>query len=140
MDLISILIGFLIVGVCTIPFVIMRRNQTSRQKRIIRELSEYAQNEGYNLTTREICADFILGADEQKKYVIFQKHELDPKETQTINLEEIKMCKVVNSYKNGAQGSDKKIDKIDLQFLSKNNKPDMTWTIYKAEDSLQLSG
>jgi hypothetical protein len=140
MDLISILIGFLILGVCTVPFVMMRKNQTNRHKRVIREVSEFAKTEGYNLTIHEVCADFILGADEQKKYLIFQKHELEPKVTQSLNLSDIKMCKVVNSYKNGAQGSNKKIDKIDLQFISNNNKPDTTWSIYKAEESLQLSG
>jgi len=141
MDLGTSIIGALIIAICIAPFFLMNRKKKNEEKKSKQLLVNFANNYNAKITQYEICGNYIIGIDEDKKYIFFIKNQDFKTIEQFVDLAEIKNCKVINTsitFTNN-KSNYHKIDKLEL--ILKNNKPSESNTVlefFNADFSIQL--
>ncbi len=143
MDSGSILIGAILIILCVVPFVIMHYNSKKKQNKKKQLLNTIAIQQNCKITQHELCANFIIGLDENKKCVFFFKQEKENEISQFINLIEIKTCyaeKTTRTVKNKEQ-SYVITERINLCFIPINNSLKETkLELYNDEKNNHLRG
>jgi len=143
MDTGSAIIGAVILAICIAPFVIIYYNRVRKEKKVLQSLGEVAKQHNCSINQHEFCGDFVIGIDENRKWVFFHKQKEGEAITQHIDLSKIGSCKVGKRYltaKNGHAGTGI-LEQVDLNFISNNhNKGEMRFELYNDEVNIQLSG
>lgn len=119
MDSGSAIIAALLLGICIMPFVVMRINRFKREKRMLAALTTSAKERHCQITQFETCGDFIIGVDNAKGVVLFYKKLKDGEVQQVIDLTEIQRCEVINSTRSVADNNGylQVVDKLNLSFI-----------------------
>ncbi len=144
MDLGTILITLVFIAIVTVPFVLTGYSKKRKKDSLFRRLTEMAENEECTITQHEFCADFIIGLDRMADRLFFYKKSENLEIAKSINLQEFKSCRLINS--NRTLGEKKSsynvIDKLQLCFYPHDkNKSEVSVEVYNDEyDSLTLSG
>jgi hypothetical protein len=143
MDLGSTIIGVVIIIICALPFIMINRSRKKREKQFLQSLSKIAAYNNCKIDQHEIFGYFSIGIDETKKNVFFSRQTKDKMEEQSIDLNEIQNCKVINTsrtFKNN-NGNQRVIDKLELSFIpTAKNTSEITLEFFNADESLQYSG
>ena len=143
MDPASIIIGIVIVCLCTIPFVYTAVKQKQDENRMILTLAEMAKKENCKITSCKLFGNSVIAIDEPGKFIFFYKKDNDyDSETRTVvNLNDIQKCRLVNI--NRSVGEKKKnvvVDKVELNFLPKDkSKSDISIVFFNSNESMQLN-
>ncbi|MCC6754323.1 MAG: hypothetical protein IT266_10120 [Saprospiraceae bacterium] len=145
MDLGTTITGIIILLICIIPFVIMYLNNQKREKKLLQELSTFAERNNCKISQHELWNNnSLIGIDETANMIFFIKKLKGNEIMQQINLTEIQKCRVINSGRtvSNKNGSHKVVDKLDLAFtFHDKNKEEIIVEFYNADyDSLTLSG
>ena len=140
MDVGTLLVGLISVGVFALPFVLTIRGRKKKKNRLVKSLNVLATGQNTTLGQKEFCGNYAIGMDRENNFVFFQKtikKELQP--PQLVDLSQIKACKTLNQAIN-AKG-DRTIEKLGLQFQPiKNDRPETYLEFYHHEQSYQLQG
>lgn len=140
MDLGTLLVGLISIGVFALPFVLTIRGRRKKKNRLIKSLHTLAAGQNTTLGEKEFCGNYVIAMDRDRDFVFFQKtlnkEMLTP---QMVDLNQIKACRPLN------QGSNVKgeriIERLGLQFQPiKNDLPETVLEFYQHEQSFQLSG
>lgn len=118
MDSGTIIIAILFILVCSIPFVIMGRNNKKREKQFLRTLSEMADKNNCKLSNHDFLAHAAIGTDFDAKMIFFIKKVNNIETHQVVTLAEIQSCKLINATRTGSNedGLFKIIDKLELML------------------------
>tara|TARA_R110000868_G_scaffold243515_1_gene499525 strand:- start:621 stop:1112 length:492 start_codon:yes stop_codon:yes gene_type:complete len=117
MDQGSTIIGLIILALCIIPFIIIRRNKIKRERLMLKSLTDLANLHNCKINEHELCGDYAIGIDKLKNYLFFYKKMKDKETTQFINLESINSCKILNSSRT-IKNKQEKYHVIDRLSLS----------------------
>jgi len=143
-DLGTIIIGFIALMICTLPFIIMRRNRKKREKALLESLSEIASHNNCQIDQHEVFSNSIIGLDEKRDCVFFYSKSEDSEVKEFIDLSDIQRCSVINTNRTlKSAGGDQTtiIDKLELSFIpSKNSKSEIQLTFFDAALDPQLAG
>ncbi|NUM50744.1 MAG: hypothetical protein HUU48_06470 [Flavobacteriales bacterium] len=137
MDTGIIIVGIILIVLSILPFVLAQRNRRKRERKLFQSLSNIATKQNCKITQYECSDDYIIGIDETSNFLLFFKQIKDTEFSQFLNLSEIQSCKTINISR--TNGSIKKIDRLELHFLSKTKKnPDTILELYSSDNRMQL--
>ncbi len=137
MDIGITITGAIFIAICTLPFVLMARNNRKKEKLHFQSLSNIAAKQNCKITAYECCEEYIIGLDETSNFLFFFKQNKENETSQHINLSEIKNCKTINTSR--SNGNQKIIDKLELSFsFHSNNTSDIILELYNSKNRMQL--
>jgi len=140
--------GTAIVGVVSllifiVPLALINYNRKKKETQMLQSLNTWASQQKCGITHHELCGDFALGIDQNKKVVFFIKQKKDETIQQLINLESIHSCQAaIKSQSHKHEGGNyTTTERIDLCFVSKEkNKSETNLELYNRQTNSQLSG
>lgn len=138
----STLIGILSVLICIGPFLGIYVSRVRKQNKILRSLQESMLYLSSHIGQHEFCGDFLLGMDENKKYILFYKTILNSDPIiKIVDLSTIFSCKVLKETKTvkTTRESMKYIEQIELLLLS-SDKKETRLALFSEEKNTQLNG
>ena len=140
MDIGTLLVGLISVGVFALPFILTIRARRKKKKGLVRSLNALAAEQQTTLGEKEFCGNYVIGMDRDGNFVLFQKLlNKEPQPPQMVDLRGIKACKALNQASNGK--GDRVIERLGLQFTQKDKEqPEVFMEFYNHEQSYQLSG
>jgi hypothetical protein len=126
MDLSTIIIGVILMGLFIMPFTLTGRSRKKREKLILQSLTNTANKNNCQISQHEICGDYGIGIDENKNVVVFFKQLKEKAIEEYIELNKIENCLVNKITKTVPthEGNQTVIDKLELGFIpiNKNHK------------------
>lgn len=140
MDLGIALIGIFCLAVCIIPFVVTSKNRKKEEKKIIVALHNLAKKNNSNINQSEICGNYAIGIDENKRILFFVLKNETKLTEQFIDLAKIKKCEQINQSRENPNKT-KTIEKLYLKLISiDKNKPAIVLDFYDEEINYQFNG
>jgi hypothetical protein len=140
-DLGTAIIGFISIAICLIPFLAMSFKRKKKEKMILDALNQNTINQIFTIQKKEICNNFAIGLDLQKKYVFFIKFNKDNTLNLHVDLTQVKQIEV--DKKTRAYTSDMQtnhiIEQINLIFSMKTGEK-IQFPLYEDKTDLQLNG
>ncbi len=143
MDWGSIIIGFISISLCILPFVLIYYSRINKENKLLQILKEMAQNSNCKIGQREFCGDFVIAADDNKKFVFFLKQKKGELISQIVNLSEVQSCQSVKTTRQAKSinGNLNKVTRIELSFKPKNkNLADNNFELFDEETNIQSNG
>lgn len=143
MDFVSATIGVILLAICILPFILMSRGRSVKEKQMLQSLRGIAKQHNCQINQHEFCGDFVIGMDETKKFVFFTKLAKEKVIEQFIDLNCIMNCKIINSSRLISNKLEKQriIDKLELSFAPiVRNKPEVVFEFYNSDINVQLHG
>ncbi len=142
MDFRSTVVGAIIIAICLVPFILMRRASNKKRKQMFFSLDKIANEHQRQISQHEMCGDFILGSDQDTDFVFFYREKSNGSSSQSVDLSKIKSCqasKGTRTIKSKA-GNSSIIERVDLSFLPKDkHKPEVKFELFSVGD-IQLNG
>lgn len=131
-----LLIGAVIIAICAVPIFILSRNSKKGKQVLNGQLQKLAADVNCKITESEVCSDFVLGVDAEKKYVFYYKKLENDAIAHTLNAKLFSNCKVATSYQSGAA---RFIDRVDLIFVPANaTNKEIRFPFYNAHVNIQI--
>lgn len=97
-DLPSLIIGICALATFAIPIVWYQISEKMKEKKLHKNLNQYAQQEKLTLTNEEVWGDhYALGIEKRSKKLVYLKHTQNGNQKELINLSEVQKCKVSNN-------------------------------------------
>lgn len=138
----NIIIGILSVLICVGPFLGMYLAKVNKQNKILRSLQDSVRHLNVTIGEHEFCGDFLLGLDNNKKYILFYKNVMNSDAIiKIVDLSTLFSCKVLKETKTikTARETMEYIEKIELSFMSRDKK-ETKLELFSEERSTQLNG
>lgn len=142
MELGNIIVGVISVFICVGPFIIIYVVKLNRQNKMLGTLQNGLYNQQINIGQHEFCGDFLLGFDEEKKYLLFLKKRPNNEFfIKSIDLSTVHFCKILKDMKTikDHQKSNDFIEQIDLCLIDINKKEERL-ELFNDEYNTQLDG
>jgi len=143
MDLGSAIIGAILFLGCIAPFVIMYYKRQNKENNKLQMLRDLAQQHNCALHHHEFCGDFVIGMDDEKKWVFFSKQGRDGHSMQWVDLANTQSCQVSKKH-SGLKSDIGKFgftERVALDFLPLNGSKEASkFELYAKEINMQLSG
>lgn len=142
MEIGNIIVGIIILLICTTPFALISTNKRNREKKLRSLLNEIASKANCTINDSEIWNHSVIGIDITKSMAFYVRNTENHKASQQINLAEVQKCRVLNSNKtlSNSQGVYNIVEKLELAFTTKG-KTEISIEIYNAAyDSPTLTG
>ncbi|OGU60122.1 MAG: hypothetical protein A2X64_01150 [Ignavibacteria bacterium GWF2_33_9] len=119
---INIVIVLVIVSAITLPALILKIKANQKKKKKLEILKNYAKESGFQITDCERIEKIYLGVDKNAKMCFYINFSTNNRIL--VDLNSIKQCKVYEAARsaNTSNGRSKIIEKVELQFLPKDNK------------------
>ncbi|CAM4189872.1 hypothetical protein ZORO111903_06175 [Zobellia roscoffensis] len=143
LDLGTTLIGAVSVVICVAPFVLVTRSVKKKEKAMLRSLSNFADQDNCKIHEHEYVGDFIIGMDTNKKAVFFYKEEKGATEKLSVNLKDVKNCKVSKIGKSVRKNGkvEQTVERIELVFnTNPSASQDIVFELFNSQNNLQLNG
>jgi hypothetical protein len=143
MDWGTALIGLLSILICIAPFVILYYKRLKNENKMLQSLNAIAQLHKCKISEHEFCGDFVLGIDENKKFVYFFKQKREEAISLFVDLSEIQTCQFSKKTRNIKNNAENLVitEQIELCFLTKEkSKSQTSFELYNDEINMQLSG
>jgi len=139
LDLGTLLVGLISVGLFAMPFALSIRSRKRKRRKLMDSISAMADRYNTTIGESEFCGNYAIGIDPEHRFVFFHKKYEDRVEEQTVVLLEVKSCRTMNHGSN--VGGDRSIEKLGLQFTPRDkDKPEIVLEFYNDDESYQLSG
>lgn len=140
MKLETILIGFICIIICSLPFVLTTRNRKKKEQQLLHSLKNLAAEYHCQILQYEICGTYIIGLDDTKRLLFFIAKTKDTIHKQWIDLSSMKNCFIVKSHSPNQKDTGT-LEKISLQFIPKDHlKGEYILNFYHKEDRFLLDG
>ena len=140
MDLGTTITGLVIIGICILPYLVLKIKSKRRDKVLLQWLEKFALQHQSLIYQHDIWGNSAIGISADGAYVFAIRNANGTTKTHIIHLHDIYFCRIVNA--NSAQSSFITTTKLELQFTHRDaNKPDTFIEIYNAVyDGLTLTG
>jgi hypothetical protein len=139
----STIIGIVLIILCALPFILLNRSRKKKEKIMLKNLSELANEHNCQITRRDFLCDSAIGMDEMKHFVFFFRKNKDREVKQYVDLAEMKSCRVMNINRpvGDTAGSQKVTDQLFLSFIPRESKKgEVRFELYNSDVNVQLSG
>lgn len=136
MDLGALMVGIVLILICSIPFVWISRNKRMKAQKLTQKLSALAQQHDSDIAQYDLWNNTAIGIDSTGSKVFFTRQINQEEHSEVVNLALVQKCSILNTSKTS------KIDKLDLVLKPKNNgSADITLEFYNvAQDNPILNG
>ncbi|WP_047789414.1 hypothetical protein [Tenacibaculum mesophilum] len=134
MDLGTIIIGAILLVICIVPFILVRKKQLTKKKKKLQILNNISLEYNCNIEEYEFCNDFVLGIDKSKNYLFYFKQSEENIQKEVINLQTIEECIVIKKTRSI---NDRTIELIKLNFIKDNETTSII--IYDEKKDLLIS-
>ena len=139
MDLGTTIIGFIILFICLLPFILMGVSRSKRKKQFLQTLVDYANEHKGSINQHETAGDIIIGLDEKNNTVFFYTKNKTTETKQHIRLVDYKKCAVDTTTRDF--NNSRLIDTVELTFTPiEKTKPIENLLFFNSKNNLQLSG
>lgn len=143
MDLGSTIIGAISIAICTIPFGMMYYKRVKREKIRMLVLKRLAAENNCEIGWNEFCGDFVMGIDENKKFVFFLKQISGDEIAEVVDLSKVLNCQVIKKMRTVESGfeSVELTESLALLFIS-NGKllNDTSFELFNERVNFRLTG
>ncbi|MBZ9651820.1 hypothetical protein [Psychroflexus montanilacus] len=139
----SIIIGAIIITICILPIVMLRRSRKKRESVLLQSLSEIATQNNCQINQYEILGSLAIGIDKTQNFVFFYRQIENNETKEFVNLDEIQSCNVINTGKslNNKNENQKEIDRLELSFIPTSiNKSEIKMEFFNSDINVQLYG
>lgn len=139
----NILIGVISILAISLPFIIMYRKSKSTERGLVKNLKEYAQNNGFELDKWESVGNLALGVDNTSQIAYFIEVDGVSYETRHVVLSEISICKVDREVRDvDYHGEkDKVTHSLAVCFYPKNKREETTcFRLFDEDNNRMLAG
>ena len=127
MDLKTLILGAVLIALCILPIVLIKRSGKKARTNLQQSLNKLAKQNNSEISYFESFGDFIIGIDEIKKFVFFYKKANESTIEEVINLSDFKSCQV--EKKKRALKSNNvnflEIERLVLIFIPNSNDKNM---------------
>jgi hypothetical protein len=132
-----IIVGVVLVALCTVPFVLMGMKHRKKTNWFLKQLRELASKQQAEITQYDFCRDFILGIDEKKHQLFYFQFRDQTETVHHVKLGEIAVCKLINNSR--TLDNVTVVDQLVLNFKpAAKNKEEFSWNIYNSNIHTQL--
>ena len=143
MDLVTAIIGSILLILSFSPFIFYYFYNKSREKILYKLLTSLAQSQKLTISRYEVCNDVIIGLDESSKTLFFCKESKVKKFQKHVSLKDVNSCKIVKTS-NHVGSKINGFSPIDFLGLSidyaNKSKPVDVLEFYDSTVNNQLSG
>ena len=139
----NILIGVISIVAIVLPFIFMYRKSKSTERGLVKNLKEYAQNNGFQVEMWESVGNMVLGIDELNKLAFFSEIVGEEYEVKHFNLADIAICKVNREVREIKYhgGKDSLTHSLEMCFYPKNRREDIgVFNLYHEDKNKNLNG
>lgn len=91
-----VIMGIILVSLCTIPFVLAGMKRRKKNQWFLEKIKDLAAKHRAVITKYDYCRDFIIGMDEKSHQLFYFQFRDETELAQHINLKEVSDCKVIN--------------------------------------------
>lgn len=121
-DLGSAIIGVIIVIIATLPFVMMSRSKTKKEKKLHQKLVDLALQKSSKINNYQALQHLAIGLDTDNHYVFFCDTQDQISIENTVDLSKIKQVNLIKDKEN--KKDSQKIKRVGLRFIpmSKDDK------------------
>lgn len=143
MEIGSIAIGAILLGLCVSPFVVLFNHNKLRKNRLLGILKENAASRACQIDEHEHCGDFVIGIDKSHDQVFFCKEIKDRFESQCVDMSQIQDCRPDKKSRSVKESHQRRqiIERLELVFVPKDKRESETrFTLYDEDSNSQLSG
>lgn len=143
MEIGSIAIGVILLGLCIAPFVVLFYHNKKRKIRLLAVLKDVAVSHSCEIDEHEFCGDFVLGIDKGQSQVFFCKQIKDRYEPQSVDLNQTQVCRPDKKSRTVRENHQRKevVEKLELVFVPKDNRDsEIRFRFYDEDFNSQLSG
>lgn len=143
MDIGTIIIGAMTIGLFILPFAVTGRGKKKREKRLLEALTQEAAKQGSSLTQVEYCGYQALALDATSKKLYHAKLEENHQTSGQMDLSTVKRCRMVKTARTiqGSDGNTQVVDWVALVFSHKDpSKGETHWVLFDSEEHFQLVG
>lgn len=141
MDKGSAIMGAVLIILIVIPFIIYSQNARRKKAQLLKQLKALASANNGQVTRFDYSGRILIGMDEGKKMVFFQKKTNDQILEQVVALAGIQEVKVFNGGKviNNQNAEVRISDKLELGFLPGDpNQGIIKLEFFNVKDNFQL--
>ncbi len=142
-DLVIALVGLVSILIFVFPFVLIHRHRKNKEQKMLRLVQETARAQNCQVSTHAFCSDFVLGIDDSRNFVFFNKQKKEDAIAAFVDLSEIQSCYVAKKTRSAINGksSFSIIELVELSFVPKNrSKAEVRFELYDQDTNMQLSG
>ncbi|MCC6690035.1 MAG: hypothetical protein IT235_00755 [Bacteroidia bacterium] len=144
MDLGTTIVGIIITIICIIPFALISISRKKKEKKLLQELTEFAEKNNCKISRYELWNSSTIGIDDTSLMIFYKKKSEEINISQQVTLSEIQKCRVSNSSRtvSNKNGNYTVVEKLGIGFLYHDkNKNEVVLEFYNADyDSLTLTG
>ena len=143
MDSVTLIIGAVVIALCTLPFVFMGRKKRKHENELKQAFSGLVMKENCTPGESEILGDYIIGADQLFRFFFFYKKAETGENACRVKLSEIRSCKMSSvGHTVGDKGNSILVtDKLNLVFNPiDKNQPSVVLELFNSDESMQLNG
>lgn len=141
MDLGTTIIGAVLVIICAIPFVLVKKGGKTQKKQALQKLKTLAEQNNDGLGEYDVYNNMAIALNVLKTAVLFYKEADEVAEAYYLKLNDIKQCKVDAIYKPSKIKTNKNeniAEKLVLCFYLKNGDL-INLEFYNVEKTLQIT-
>lgn len=139
----NIIITILFIIMCVAPFIYMYLKNKNSEKRKIKSLEKYANENNSVLSKVEAIGKIAIGIDNEKKHVFFIQLFDEKPEFITLNLADYLKCELQKDLKIIQNNNENMmlVDRVLIHFLPKNKTNDTnSLTFFDVKYKLELNG
>ncbi|CAN5133944.1 hypothetical protein BH09BAC1_BH09BAC1_29960 [soil metagenome] len=142
MNIVSAIIGLIVVAAFILPFMLSGKSRKKNEKRLLASLQSLADKQNAPIGEHDFGTNFAIGVSKDGQHLFFTKGEEGKEVGKHLPLEQIQRCKSNTATHMVEVGKSKEsvIDRLELVYQFKDNKqPDHIWILYNAADNTQLN-
>ncbi|MBX2956131.1 MAG: hypothetical protein KF846_08240 [Cyclobacteriaceae bacterium] len=139
----TIILSIVIISLlCIVPIVIISRRNKKAERAFKEKLFEFGKVHQGNIDQSDFLNNLAIGYASNTHSVFFIKTKKDQEIMEVIKLNEIATCQLSKPMRRSVDGTSSTIDRIELNFVSKNKDGQTKrFVLYDLEsDSLSLQG
>lgn len=144
MELGTMVIGAIVIALCSLPFIVIARNRKKKEKVLLNGLDTVAKSNHSDLGICDFGMDFAIGLSSPKNYLFFYKERKNGEIiTECIPVNLIQSCMVhkVKRRVKTKQGGEEILEKLELIISLHVRKPStFNLLFFDSEEHYQLSG
>lgn len=143
MDSGTVVIVISVIAACILLFILAGQSRRKKERNKLQLLVNIANQHDCQISTHEICGDYVIGMDESKKYLFFHKQMKNGVFEHAIDLKDIRSCNVQNSSRSitNKNGNYQVVDKLELRLKPISAQMDeITLEFFNVNVSVQLFG
>lgn len=134
MDIITILIGIMVVLICVLPLVVMHKNKKKREAAFKEEISRLAAKSNSKVDEHDRWNKTIIGIDSLNRKLFFIRKIEDRDIQYAIDLSGIQTARIINSHRSVINGNYSVIQKLQLGLVPRDkDKSETLLEFYNAD-------